>query len=188
MSVAAESIDLELPQAGTWKIDGSHSTVGFVARHLMVSKVRGSFTSYTGAIEIGPTPESSSVEITIDAASIETRDPQRDAHLRSADFLDVENHPTLHFRSTEVVPTGPASGKVKGDLTVRGVTRPVELDVEFLGVVTDPWGGRRIGVAARGAIDREAFGLTWNVALEAGGVLVGKKVQLEIEAQAVLAV
>jgi polyisoprenoid-binding protein YceI len=187
MSVATEHVGVELPQAGTWTFDGSHTTVGFTARHLMVSKVRGSFTSFSGGIEIAPTPEESWVEVTIDAASIDTREPQRDAHLRSGDFLDVEHHPSLHFRSTEVVPTGPSTGKVRGDLTVRGVTRPVELDVEFLGVVKDPWGGQRFGVVATGEIDREDFGLTWNMALEAGGVLVGKRVQLQIEAEAVLA-
>src|SRR5947199_2433633 len=148
MSVTTEQgtdLDLPLPQAGTWKIDASHSTVGFTARHLMVSKVRGSFSSYTGSITIGPTPEESSVEVTIDAASIETRDAQRDAHLRSGDFLDAEHFPILHFRSTRVAQTGPSTGTVTGDLTIRGVTRPVELDVEFLGVVADPWGGRRLG-------------------------------------------
>jgi polyisoprenoid-binding protein YceI len=187
MSVTTDrSTELNLPQAGTWNIDASHSTVGFTARHLMISKVRGSFTSYAGSIQIGPTPEESSVEVTIDAASIETRDAQRDAHLRSADFLDAEHFPTLHFRSTSVTQTGPSTGKVAGDLTIRGVTRPVELDVEFLGVVTDPWGGQRMGIVATGEIDREAFGLTWNMALEAGGVVVGRKVQLEIEAEAVL--
>jgi polyisoprenoid-binding protein YceI len=187
MSVSTdESTSLSLPQAGTWKIDPSHSTMGFTVRHLMVSKVRGSFTRYSGSIQVGPTPEDSSVELTIDAASIETRDPERDAHLRSGDFLDAENYPNLHFRSTSVVQTGPSTGTVTGDLTIRGATRPVELDVEFLGLVTDPWGGRRIGVVASGEIDREEFGLTWNMALEAGGVLVGKRIQLEIDAEAVL--
>jgi polyisoprenoid-binding protein YceI len=185
MSVTTER-GTELAQAGTWKIDSSHSTVGFTARHLMISKVRGSFSSYAGSIQIGPTPQESSVEVTIDAASIETRDEQRDAHLRSGDFLDVEHHPTLHFRSTGVGQTGPSTGTVRGDLTIRGVTRPVELEVELLGVVGDPWGGQRLGIVARGEIDREAFGLTWNMALEAGGVLVGRKIQLEIEAEAVL--
>jgi polyisoprenoid-binding protein YceI len=187
MSVSTDqSTELSLPQAGIWKIDPSHSTVGFTARHLMVSKVRGSFSRYSGAIQVGPTPEESSVEATIDATSIETRDPQRDAHLRSADFLDVENHPTLHFRSTRIVQTGPSNGKATGELTIRGVTRPVELDVELLGVVADPWGGRRMGLVATGEIDRGQFGLTWNMALEAGGVVVGKRIQLEIEAEAVL--
>jgi polyisoprenoid-binding protein YceI len=189
MSVTTErgtELQLPLPQEGTWKIDPAHSTVGFTARHLMVSKVRGSFASYSGSITVGPTLEASSAEVTIEAASIETRDAQRDAHLRSADFLDAEHFPTLHFRSTNIAQTGPSTGTVTGDLTIRGVTRPVELDVELLGVVTDPWGGRRLGVVATGEIDREAFGLTWNVALEAGGVVVGRKVRLEIEAEAVL--
>jgi polyisoprenoid-binding protein YceI len=187
MSVTTDrSTQLTLPQAGTWKIDASHSTIGFTARHLMISKVRGSFTSYAGSIQIGPAPAESSVEVTIDAASIDTRDAQRDAHLRSGDFLDTEHFPTLHFRSTGVVQTGPSTGTVTGDLTIRGVTQPVELGIELLGVVTDPWGGERIGIVATGEIDREAFGLTWNMALEAGGVVVGRKVQLEIEAEAVL--
>jgi polyisoprenoid-binding protein YceI len=188
MSVSTErSIVVDRPQAGTWKIDPSHTTVGFTVRHLMVSKVRGSFTSYDGAITVGPSPEESSVEVTIDAASIDTRDAQRDAHLRSADFLDVENFPTLHFASNLVRQTGSDTGIVTGALTVRGVTRQVDLEVEFLGVITDPWGGQRVGISATGEIDREEFGLTWNLALEAGGVVVGKKIKLEIEAEAVLA-
>ncbi len=187
MSVATErAAELTLPPAGTWKIDPQHSTVGFTVRHLMVSKVRGSFTRYEGSIQIGATPEESSVEATIEAASIDTRDEQRDAHLRSGDFLDAEHHPTLHFRSTGVTQTGPSTGTVRGDLTVRGVTQPVELDVEFLGAATDPWGGQRLGLVATGEIDREAFGLTWNQALETGGVLVGKKIRLELEAEAIL--
>lgn len=187
MSVTTErETGLVLPQAGTWKIDQSHSTVGFTVRHLMVSKVRGSFTSYDGSIEIGPSPEESSVEVTIDAASIQTRDEQRDAHLRSGDFLDTEHYPTLHFRSTGVTRTGSSTGTVRGDLTVRGVTQPVELEVELLGAGADPWGGQRLGIVATGEIDREAFGLTWNMALEAGGVVVGRKIRLEIEAEAVL--
>ncbi|MGH2721928.1 MAG: YceI family protein [Actinomycetota bacterium] len=189
MSVTAERIGTTLPaypQAGTWKIDNTHTAVGFTVRHLMVSKVRGSFTRYDGSITIGETPEQSSVEVTIDASSIDTRDETRDAHLRSPDFLDVENHPTLQFVSTRVAQTGQSTGTVTGDLTIRGVTRPVELEVEFLGLVTDPWGGRRLGVSVTGEIDREEFGLTWNQALEAGGVLVGRKIKLEIEAEAML--
>ena len=190
MSVTAPSIDTgrqaATPQPGTWKIDNAHTTVGFTVRHLMVSKVRGGFTKYDGSITIGPTPEESSVEVTIDAASIDTRDETRDGHLRSPDFLDVENHPTLQFVSTGVKQTGDSTGIVTGDLTVRGVTRPVELEVEFLGLVTDPWGGQRLGVSVTGEIDREEFGLTWNQALEAGGVLVGKRIKLEIEAEAIL--
>jgi polyisoprenoid-binding protein YceI len=174
------------PAIGTWRLDPSHTVIGAVARHLMVTKVRGRFTSFDGAIHVGERPESSWAEVQIDAASIETGNEQRDGHLRSPDFLDVERFPKLAFRSTVVERIGEDSLRVTGDLTIRDVTRPVTLDVTFDGVVADPWGGQRAGFTLRGEIDREAFGMTWNVALESGGVLVGRKIQLEIEVQATL--
>ncbi len=173
------------PAAGVYQIDKSHSMVEFVSRHLMVTKVRGRFTEFSGAITVGETPEESSVGVTIDAVSVDTGDEKRDAHLRSADFLDVENHPTLEFRSTDVEVVDDERLRVTGDLTIRGVTRPVELTVEFDGVALSPWGQEVIAFTARTEFDREDFGMTWNQALETGGVLVGKKVSIEISVQAV---
>ncbi|HWC11016.1 MAG TPA: YceI family protein [Acidimicrobiales bacterium] len=173
------------PVAGVYEIDKSHSMVEFVSRHLMVTKVRGRFSEFSGAITVGQTAAESSVEVTIDAASIDTRDEKRDAHLRSEDFLDVENHPTLEFRSTDVEVVDDERLRVTGDLTIRGVTRPVTLDATFDGEFSDPWGGQRIGFSASTEIDREDWGLTWNVALETGGVLVARKARLELTVSAV---
>lgn len=176
---------LQLPVPGAWEIDPGHSTVGAVARHLMISKVRGRFGRFSGRLTIGETPEQSSVTATIDASSIDTADPRRDEHLRSPDFLDAENHPTLEFSSTSAEQTGETSLRVDGDLTIRGVTRPVSLDVEYLGLVTDPFGNDKAVFSAETEIDREEWGMTWNAALETGGVLVGKKLKIELEIQAV---
>jgi polyisoprenoid-binding protein YceI len=173
-----------LPTPGTWKIDPSHTTAGFVARHLMVTKVRGRFASLQGAIEITEDPTQSTVEITIDTPSVDTRDEKRDEHLRSPDFFDVEKFPYITFKSSKVEQHG-GDWKVSGDLTIKDVTRPVVLDVEYEGTVTDPWGGERIGFTASTEVDREDWGLTWNVPLEAGGVLVSRKVKLELEVEAV---
>ena len=174
-----------LPAAGTWQVDPSHSTVGFVARHLMVTKVRGRFSDYDAAVVIGDDPSESSVEVAIRAGSIDTRSDDRDAHLRGADFLDVENHPEIRFRSTGVRHVGGDRWALDGELTVKQVTRTVTLDVEFEGTSPDPWGGERAGFTASAELDREEWGLTWNVALETGGVLVGRKVKLELEVQLV---
>lgn len=173
-----------LPAAGTYVLDASHTTVGFSGRHLMVTKVRGSFGAVEGTIVVADKPEDSSVEVSIDASSIDTRSEQRDAHLKSPDFLDVENYPTVTFRSTKVERTG-SDWLVTGDLTTRGVTAPVTLDVEFDGGAADPWGGERISFSAKGELNREDFAMTWNQALETGGVLVGKVVKLELDVQAV---
>jgi polyisoprenoid-binding protein YceI len=175
----------EVPVTGDYELDPSHSHVGFSVRHMMVSRTKGRFADVTGTIHIAEDPLESSVEVAIPVASIDTRDESRDGHLRSADFFDAESHPLLGYRSTKVTPAGDDRWTVDGELTVRGVTRPVQLDVTFEGGAKDPWGGDRIGFTARGEIDREAFGLTWNQALETGGVLVGKQVRLEIEAEAV---
>ena len=174
-----------LPLEGTYRIDPSHSMVEAVARHLMVTKVRGRFRRFSGQIVVGDRPQESSVEVTVDAASIETSDEKRDAHLRSADFLDVENHPTVEFRSTAVEVVGDDRLRVTGDLSIRGVTRPVILDATFDGPFSDPWGGQRIGFSARTEIDREDWGLTWNMALDAGGVLVSKRIRIEIEVETI---
>jgi polyisoprenoid-binding protein YceI len=176
---------LERPAPGVWEIDPSHSSVGAVARHLMVSKVRGRFTRFTGTVTIGETPEASGVVAAIDAASIDTAEPKRDAHLRSADFLDADTYPTLDFRSAAVEQTGPTTLRVKGDLTIRGITRPVTLDVAYGGSITDPFGNPKAIFSAQAEIDREEWGMTWNAALETGGVLVGKRLRIELEIQAV---
>lgn len=175
----------ELPAAGTYAIDQSHSTVEFVARHLMISKVRGRFADFEGTVRIADDPVESSVEVTIDAASISTGDDTRDGHLRGADFFDVEQYPTPAFHSTGVEQGRGGTWRVRGDLTVRDVTRPVVLEVEFEGASTSPWGDQRIGFTASTEIDREEWGLTWNQALEAGGVLVGRKVRIELAVQAI---
>jgi len=174
-----------LPTTGTFALDRSHTEVGFVARHLMVSKVRGRFTDFEGTIVVADDPSASSVEVTIQAASVNTSDENRDNHVRNNDFLSVEEFPTLSFRSTKVELKPRGDWKVYGDLTVRGVTRPVVLDVEFEGVIQDPWGNQRLGFTASGEIDRNDFGVSFNAALETGGFVVSPKVKLEIEAEAV---
>ena len=184
MTDTARTIDgRQVPAAGKWQIDKSHTTVGAVARHLMFSKVRGRFTEFSGTITVAEQPEDSSVEVSIDAASIDTGDAQRDGHLTSADFLDVENYPTLDFRST-LVEAGGDGWTVTGDLTIRSTTRPVELAVEFEGVGTDPWGNDKAVFSATTEINREEFGMVWNAPLEAGGVLVGKTLKIELDVQA----
>jgi polyisoprenoid-binding protein YceI len=174
-----------VPTPGTFVIDPSHTRVGFVAKHLMVTKVRGSFGEVEGTIVVPDDPMQASAEATMQSASITTGSPDRDAHLVSGDFLQIDSYPTVTYRSTGVVGVKGDVFTVAGELTIKGVTKPVELAVEIDGVATDPWGGERLSLTARGEIDREQFGLTWNVALEGGGVLVSKKVVLEIEAQAV---
>ena len=173
-----------IPAPGTYVPDPAHSSVEFVGRHLMITKVRGSFRDLSADIHIGADPRDSSVEATVQVASIDTGDEKRDGHLLSPDFFDVEKYPTIHFRSTGLEPGLDGTWKLTGDLTVRDVTRPVVLDVEFLGASPDPWGGQRIGFTATTEVDREDWGLTWNMALESGGVLVGKKVRLELNIQA----
>ncbi|MFI5928840.1 YceI family protein [Micromonospora sp. NPDC051543] len=176
---------LTIPAAGTYVLDAAHKRVGFVARHMMVSKVRGEFNEATATITIAEDPLQSSVVATIQAASIDTTQDDRDAHLRSPEFLDAEQFPTLEFRSTGVKSRKGNEFVLDGELTVKGVTRPVELEVEFEGVGRSPFGQDIFGFSATTEIDREEFGLTWNVALETGGVLVGKKIKIEIEGEAV---
>lgn len=184
-SQAVRTQESAIPAAGEWVADVAHSRVGFIARHLMVTKVRGAFKGYDVRATIGSEAADSSVAVEIRAESIETGDAKRDEHLRSADFLDVENHPVLAFRSTKVSRVGDSRLSIDGDLTIKGVARPVTLDAEFDGLVMDPWGREHAAFTAVAVIDREDFGLTWNVALETGGVLVGKKIQIEIELQLV---
>jgi polyisoprenoid-binding protein YceI len=174
-----------LPAAGTYLLDPTHSRIGFVARHLMVTKVRGSFAQFEGSITVGDDVISSTAEATIQTGSIETGTPDRDNHLRSGDFLEAEKYPTMTFRNARVTRQKGTEFTVVGDLTIKDITRQVELDVELDGVVKDPFGNEKLAVTASTAIDREDFGMTWNVALETGGVLVSKKIVIEIEAQAV---
>jgi polyisoprenoid-binding protein YceI len=176
----------EVPEAGTYAVDASHSQAGFVVRHLMVSKVRGAFTGVSGTVTVAEDLGDSAVEVEIDPATIDTRDAGRDEHLRSADFFGTDEHPVITYRSTGVSRDG-GDWRLDGELTIKGVTRPVSLVVEFLGAAGDPWGGTRLGFSAKGELDREDWGLNWNQALETGGVLVGKKVTLEIEAELIKA-
>jgi polyisoprenoid-binding protein YceI len=159
--------------------------VGFVVKHMMVSKVRGRFDDFAGTITISDDPGASSVEVSVQLNSVDTRDAKRDEHLRSADFFTTDQHPTMTYRSTGVRHDGDNRWLVDGDLTLLGVTRPLQLEVEFEGAAKDPWGGSRIGFSAKGEVNREDFGMTFNAALETGGVLVGKKAVIEIEAEAV---
>jgi len=171
----------------SWKIDPAHTQVEFGVRHLMISTVKGRFPGVTGTIRLdSDEPSNSSVRVEIDASSIDTRNADRDAHIRSGDFLDVESHPTIRFESEEAGVSQDRT-RVAGILTIRGVGRPVVLEVEHLGEATDPWGSERIGFHAETRIQRKDFGLTWNQALEAGGVLVGDEVRVTLDVQAIAA-
>jgi len=172
-----------VPAVGMWSIDPTHTQAEFVARHLMVSKVRGGFADISGTIEVAERPEDSTVVIAIATASVSSGTADRDAHLVSPDFFDVETYPEIRFASTSFEPAG-SSWKLVGDLTIKDVTRPVSMDFTFLGITTDPWGNAKAAFSASAEVEREDWGLTWNVALEGGGVLVSKKVKLEIEVQA----
>lgn len=187
MSTAAATPTTTLPglTAGTWAIDPSHSEVSFSVRHLMVSKVRGGFTGFSGSIEIGEDPRASEVAAAVDLSTIDTRDAKRDEHLRSADFFDVATHPTMTYRSTGVRPQRDGF-TVEGELTLHGVTRRVDLDLDFGGVTTDPWGGTRAGFSATTEINRRDFGIDISMPLDGGGVVVGDKVKVILEIEAVL--
>jgi len=171
---------------GTWNVDTSHSVVGFTARHLMISKVRGRFTDFSGVVTIAEDPLQSHVEATVDLGSVSTSDDQRDAHLKSADFFNVDHHPQMTFSSTSIKPDGD-DYIMTGDLTVLGKTRSVDFELEFDGVEKDPWGGTRAGFTATTEISRKDWEMTWNVALETGGVLVGDKVKIELDVELVKA-
>lgn len=176
--------ELEALTAGTWTVDPSHTVVGFVARHLVVTKVRGRFGAVSGQVEVAPNLLESRVTASIETASVSTGDDGRDQHLRSADFFDVEQYPAMMFTSTGIRQEGKRF-VLAGDLTIKDVTRQVELDLEFEGVSPDPWGGTRAGFTASTEVHRKDWGLEWNVALETGGVLVGEKVKLELDVQLV---
>ncbi|MGH9087687.1 MAG: YceI family protein [Acidimicrobiales bacterium] len=168
--------------AGSYTIDPAHSRIGFVARHAMVTKVRGSFNEFTGkGVFDADDPSRSHIELTIQAASIDTRNTDRDSHLRSNDFFDMEQFPEIHFVSTAVEPVDDTTYRVTGDLTIKGVTKPVTIDLEHTGNATDPFGNDRVGLEGSVTINRKDWGVNWNAPLEAGGVLVSEKVTLEIE-------
>ena len=185
VSVLRTHDDRMIPVAGVYEIDGAHTSVEFIGRHLMITKVRGRFSDVRGRITVAENPEESHVDVEIGAASLNTGNDDRDNHLRSADFFDVDTYPTITFHSTLVRALPNATWEVMGDLTVRDTTRPVILQVDFDGAEISPIGDERIGFSAATDINREDFGLTWNMALETGGLLVGKNARIELSVQAV---
>jgi polyisoprenoid-binding protein YceI len=185
VSILRTHDDRPVPVAGTYQIDPAHTAVEFVGRHLMITKVRGRFGDVRGQITIAEEPEASHAEVEIGAASLSTGDDDRDAHLRSGDFFDVETYPTITFRSTSVRAVGDSTWELNGDLTVRDVTRPVSLQVDFDGANVSPVGDERLGFSAATEVNREDFGLTWNMALETGGLLVGRTARIELSVQAI---
>lgn len=175
-----------LDLTGTWDMDPAHTRLGFAARHAMVATVRGNFGIFSGVIEIDQAdPSRSGAEVEIDAASISTGNEQRDQHLRSADFLDVENHPTLTFRSTRAEAVDSDTYRLSGELTIKGQSQPVTIELDFQGSSPDPFGNTRAGFEGRATINRKDFGLTFNVAIEGGGVLLGDKVKIELDVSAI---
>ena len=169
-----------------WQLDPTHSSAEFAVRHMMVATVKGSFKSLAGTVGLDEAEWANSrIEAVIDAATIDTGVADRDNHLRSADFFDVAQHPKITFRSTAIEPQAGDAGKVRGDLTIRGVTQPVTLDVTYLGEIKDPWGNRRRGYAAETVLNRKDFGMTWNMVLDTGGVLVGDKIKVTLNIETV---
>lgn len=174
---------LELPAAGPWRVDPGHAEVGFVGRHLVFTKVRGRFRDVSGVIQVAEDPNDTTVEVQIDMSSVESGSDQRDEHLRSADLFDVDRFPTATFRGSAQDWVG-RTGKLAGDLTIKDVTRPVVLDVDYEGFARDPWGGDRIVFSASATINREDWGVTWNMPLETGGLLVSKEINIQLELEA----
>jgi len=170
---------------GTWTIDPTHTEVGFTVRHLM-SKVRGKFETFEGTVTTGDSVTDAAVEVSVDLSSINTGTADRDNHLRSSDFFEVETHPTMTFRSTDVIEKSEGQLVVRGELTIKGVTRPIELDVELLGEGPDPWGGTRIGVEATGELSRKDFGIDFNIPVQGDKLMIGDRIALAITAEAVL--
>ncbi len=186
-TVTSRTVDgVEYPAVGTYALDVSHTRLGFAVRHMAVSKVRGQLSDFSGTLELAENPVDSKISVTIQAGSVDTRDENRDNHLRTNDFFDVQNHPTWTFTSTAIRPSSPTEWQVDGDLTIRGVTKQVTLDATLEGVVQDPYGNHRVGFSATTSINREDFGVSFNAALETGGVVVGKKVDIDLEVEATL--
>lgn len=182
-ATATRTIDgVELPAAGTWTIDPGHAEVAFVGRHFGLTKVRGRFTGVEGAVDIAEDVVESTVEVTIEMATVDSGATDRDDHLRSADFFAVDEHPTATFRSTRLTIDG-AAATMDGELTIKGVTRALTLEVEYLGHARDPWDNDRAVFRAATTINREDWGLTWNMVLDTGGLLVSKEIRLEVEAE-----
>ena len=180
------AVETPAPARTTWSIDPTHSNVEFAVRHLMITTVKGRFTAVEGTVVLDEAnPAASAAEITVQVASIDTREPQRDAHLRSADFFDVEKYPTLTFRSSAAGDVTADGFTLAGDLTIHGVTRPVTLEVVHEGRARDPWGGERAGYAATTRIKRSDFGLTWNQLLETGGLAVSDEVKISLDVELV---
>jgi polyisoprenoid-binding protein YceI len=176
-------------ESGTYAIDAAHSRIGFVARHAMVTKVRGSFNDFEGSGYLdAENPANSHLQLTIRAASIDTRNADRDAHLRSNDFFDMEAHPTITFSSSAVEQVSAERYRVTGDLSIKGVSKPVSIEFEYTGSATDPFGNQRIGLEGTTSVNRKDWGITWNAALDTGGVLVSDKVTLEFEVSAIKAI
>ena len=176
------ALDIPGYKAGTWVLDPSHSEVTFSVRHMMISKVRGTFGMKSATIVAPENPLEATVEASVDVTSVDTKDEGRDQHLRSAEFFDIENYPTMDFRSTGVR-LEDGDFLVDGDLSIRGITKPATFSLDFGGFGTDPWGNYKAGATAKTVMNREDFGLTWNAALETGGVLVGKDVTIELDLQ-----
>jgi polyisoprenoid-binding protein YceI len=174
-----------LPVPGIWRIDPGHAEVAFVGRHFMLTRVRGRFTDVSGEVQIAEDPADSTLSVTISMASINSGSDMRDEHLRSAELFDVERWPLATYRSTRVTWTGGSDATVEGELTIRDVTRPLPLAIRFLGHARDPWGNDRAVFRAAGRVNREDFGITWNVALETGGILVSRDVDLDIDVETV---
>lgn len=178
--------DLSALTPGTWNVDPSHSTIGFTARHLMITKVRGSFKAFSGTITVASDPLQSAVEATVEIDSVDTGDANRDGHLKSGDFFEIEKYPTMQLMSTGIAAKG-SNYVLSADLTIKGVTKPVQFDLEFDGVNTDPWGNVKAGFTASTEINRKDWGMEWNAVLETGGVVVSEKIQLTLDIQAVRA-
>ncbi len=184
--VAPTDLTTQAGTTSTWQIDPSHSTVEFAVKHMMISSTKGRFTDFSGEINLDENDlANSTVNVNINVASIDTHDEKRDEHLRSADFFDAENHPAMTFASKQIRPKGSDEFEVVGDLTIRGITKEVVLKAEREGVGTSPWGSEVAAYTAKTEIDRKDFGLVWNVALETGGILVGDKVKLNLEIEAI---
>jgi polyisoprenoid-binding protein YceI len=183
MSQVISETRTTMPPAGTYELDTTHTTVEFVGRH-MLSKTRGRFTELSGTVEVGETPEASSVQVEVVAGSVTTHMEQRDNHLKSGDFFDLENHPTFSFRSTAVRVTGEDTFEVDGDLTIKDISNPVTLKGEYLGWGPDMEGTPMFAASARATVDREDWDMTWNMVVETGGFLVSKKIEIEIEVEA----